>query len=192
MAATTLEKISLTEYVEAERKSDVKHEYLDGIVIPMSGASLAHTTITNNISALIWFFIREKNDLTVHSSDLKVFNPKAKTYFYPDVVVIEGEAELTDEYKDTITNPRLIIEVLSDSTEGYDRGDKFQAYRSIDSLQEYVLVSQDKPLIEVFTRHENIWHLNEAKGLESQIRLQTLNYNLPLADVYAKVRFSQL
>lgn len=142
---------------------------------------------------LFGFLLRERRDLTVHSNDLKVFSPKTKSYFYPDIVVIEGEAELSDEYKDTITNPRLIIEVLSESTEGYDRGDKFQAYHSIESVQEYVLVSQDKPLIEVFTRHENTWYLTEAKGLDSRIKLQILNYDLSLAEVevYAKVKFSQ-
>lgn len=190
MTVTTLERVSPFAYLEAERKSETKHEYLNGIIIPMSGASWIHTLICSNLIRLIGNLI-ERQDLTVHGSDLKVFSPKTHSYFYPDVAVVKGEPQLTDAYADTITNPSLIIEVLSESTEGYDRGDKFQAYRTIESLQEYVLISQDKLLIEIFTRRDDGWHLTEAKGLDDTIHLQTLSYELALADVYAKVKFAQ-
>lgn len=191
MTTTTLANVSPADYLEAERKSDFKHEYLDGIVIPMSGASWIHTIITNNISALLWLFIKNEEALTVHSSDLKIFSPAMHGYFYPDVVVVKGEPHLTDTHADTITNPSLIIEVLLNSTEGYDRGDKFRAYRAIESLQEYVLVSQHEPFVEVFVRQDDGWYLHDAKGMTQTIRLQTLSYDLSLAEVYAKVKFGQ-
>lgn len=189
MQGTTLEKISPAEYLEAERKSDIKHEYIEGILLPMSGASWIHTLICSNLIRFIGNFL-EKKDFTVHGSDLRIANVRGDKYFYPDIVVVQGEPTFTDEVFDTITNPFLIIEVLSESTESYDRGDKFQAYRSIASLQEYVLVSQDKPLVEVFTRHQDAWHLTEAKGLDSKISLQGLGVEVSLAEVYAKVKLS--
>jgi Uma2 family endonuclease len=191
MAATTIERILPAEYLEAERKSDTKHEYIDGILLPMPGASWIHTLICTNLIRLIGNFL-EKKDLTVHSNDLRVANVGGDKYFYPDIVVIQGEPNFTDNIFDTITNPFLIVEVLSESTESYDRGDKFQAYRSLTSLQEYVLVSQDKPLIEVFSRHQDGWRLTEASGLDSIIRLQKMNLDLSLEAVYAKVKFSNL
>lgn len=127
----------------------------------------------------------------MHSNELKVFIPKTQSYFYSDITVVKGEAKITDEYKDAITNPFLIIEVLSERTESYDRGDTFQAYRSVESIQEYVLVSQNKPLIEAFTRNtDNTWTLTEARGEGSLIKLRSLDLDLSLADVYAKVKFS--
>jgi len=191
MSAIVTEKISPAEYLGAERKSETKHEFIDGTILPMPGASWVHTLICTNLIRLIGNFL-EKKDLTVHSNDLRVANSEGNKYFYPDVVVVQGEPNFVDDAFDTITNPFLIIEVLSDSTESYDRGDKFQAYRSIASLQEYVLVSQDKSLIEVFSRHQDGWHLTEASGLEGSVKLENLGLALPLEAVYAKVKFDHV
>ncbi len=189
MTSIAIDKISAQEYLSDERKSEPKNEFVDGIVIPMTGASLAHTIICMNVSALIWMHIREK-DFTIHSNDLRVYGSQTNSYFYPDIVVIKGEAELTDEHFDTITNPLLIVEVLSESTEGYDRGNKFRAYREIDTLKEYVLISQDKPGIEIFLRNsENIWTLHEAHGLQKSIHFNTIDLNLSLSDIYYKINF---
>ncbi len=130
-------------------------------------------------------------DFTVHSNDLRVSLPDAARFFYPDVVLIQGEPKTTDRNKDTVINPSITFEVLSDSIEGYDRGDKFQSYRMLESLQAYVLVAQDKPLVEVFTRdaETNQWVLSEARDLESHIRLPLLKDKLALSDIYAKVKF---
>ncbi len=190
MSVDTLEKLSPFEYLETERKSDVKHEYIDGTLIPMSGASIFHNIICSNLLRILGNTLEDQNYI-ICGSDLKVFLPLLNRYVYPDTVVIQGTPHTTDQHTDTITNPSVIIEVLSESTEGYDRGDKFQAYRSVESLQEYVLVSQDKPLIEVFTRQEDGWYLHDAKGLDQIIRLQTLSYDLPLKEVYAKVKLAQ-
>ncbi|WPP48588.1 Uma2 family endonuclease [Catalinimonas niigatensis] len=196
-AEATVEKVSIADYLAAERKSKTKHEYLDGIIIASYGASISHTIICSNLIALIWNLVRT-GDFTVHSNDLKVYNSKKESYFYPDVVVIKGDAKATDKHQDVITNPYLIIEVLSESTEGYDSqsplwGDKFQAYRTNESLQSYVLVSQDKPLVEVFAKNSEsqLWTLSEAQGLESNINLSPLNAEPALSDIFAKVKFAQ-
>lgn len=191
-AEAIVEKVSAADYLAAERTSETKHEYLDGIIIPMSGASIPHTIICANLIALIWNLIKDK-DFTVHNNDLKVYNARKESYFYPDVVVIKGEAKATDKHQDVIANPHLIIEVLSESTEGYDRGDKFQAYRTNESLQCYVLISQDKPLVEVFTKNSEsqLWTLSEAQGLASNIKLPTLDAEIALSDIFAKVKFAQ-
>lgn len=139
-AEVGVEKISVQEYLENERKSNIKHEYNDGILMPMSGASIIHTIICNNIAALLWILSKNK-DYTVHSSYLKVSIPLNNRFVYPDVVLVKGIAQVSEYHKDTITNPHIIFEVLSESTEGYDRGDKFQAYRTLESLQVYVLVA---------------------------------------------------
>lgn len=185
-------KITAETYLEQERQSQEKHEYHDGTIIPMSGASIPHTIICGNIYALIWYFVREK-DFTVHTSDLRTFVPKTQRYVYPDVVVVQGEPTVTDEQKDTVTNPLIVIEVLSESTEARDRGDEFEAYRTVDTLREYVLVSQDKPHIEVFSRDSpsDVWKLTEASGLESDIQLPALDLTLSLNDIYAKVNFEK-
>lgn len=189
-AEVSIEKISVQEYLETERKSDIKHEYDHGTLIPMSGASIIHTLICNNIAALLWIITKDK-DFTVHSSDLRVSIPSNNRFVYPDVVLLKGAPQVSEYHRDTITNPFMIFEVLSESTERYDRGDKFQAYRTLESLQAYVLVAQDKPLVEVFTRNAetNQWVLSEARDLESHIQLPLLKEELPLADIYAKVKF---
>jgi len=120
MPATAIEKISPAEYLEVERKSDIKNEYIEGILLPMSGASWIHTLICSNLIRIIGNFL-ERQDVTVHGSDLRIAGEGGDKYFYPDVVVIKDDPKFTDEVFDTITNPFLIIEVLSESTESYDR-----------------------------------------------------------------------
>lgn len=191
-AEVSVEKISVQDYLESERRSDVKHEYDDGTLIPMSGASIIHTIICNNIAALLWIMSKDK-DYTVHSSDLRVSIPLNNRFVYPDVVLVKGIAQVSKFHKDTIINPYTIFEVLSESTEGYDRGDKFQAYRTLESLQAYVLVAQDKPLVEVFTKDTGTgqWVLSEARSTETSIQLPNLEEKLALSDIYAKVKFPQ-
>jgi len=191
-AEVSVEKISVQDYLESERKSDIKHEYDNGTLIPMSGASIIHTIICNNIAALLWIISKDK-DFTVHSSDLRVSIPSTERFVYPDVVLLQGTPQISEYHKDTVNNPFMIFEVLSESTERYDRGDKFQAYRTLQSLQVYVLVAQDKPLVEVFTKDADTgqWILSEAHGLGSSIQLPNMKEKLILSDIYAKVKFPQ-
>ena len=124
---------------------------------------------------------------------MRVFVPETGLYTYPDLTVVCGEPQFQDEVFDTLLNPILIIEVLSDSTEGYDRGKKFQHYRSIESLQEYILVSSDEARIEKYTRRgDGFWYLSEAVGLEAEIEFSSIECRIALAEVYDKIDFSEV
>ena len=194
METLTPPKILAEDYLEQERQSQEKHEYHDGTIIPTSGASIPHNFIVSKLIRLLGNILEDDREgFSVFGSDLKVFIPSLARYVYPDVVVIQGNPAVTDERKDVVTNPMLIIEVLSESTEAYDRGDKFEAYRAVDSLREYVLVSQNKPHIELFSREStnDAWKLTEASGLKSSIKLPVFDLNLSLAEVYAKVKFEK-
>lgn len=189
MNPNPVKKMSPDEFLAFERAADEKHEYYDGIIVAMSGAKRAHNTISTNLNGLLWQHFKGKN-CENYSNDMRVFVPKTRLFAYPDIVVICGEPQFQDNVPDTLTNPILLIEILSDSTEGYDRGLKFQNYRSIDSLKEYVLVSQDKASVEKYIKHgDGFWRLSEATGLDELITLESIDCSLTLADVYDKVNF---
>ncbi|MDX1908815.1 MAG: Uma2 family endonuclease, partial [Bacteroidia bacterium] len=142
------------EYLARERsrrREEGMYEYIQGNLIEMGGVSLIHNRIVGNLHVFIAARLRELG-FEVWQSDLRVTNPALDTYMYPDIVITQDEPVFADSGLDMITNPLLIVEVLSDTTEAYDRGEKFERYRSIPSLQEYVLVSQKKPLIESYYR----------------------------------------
>ncbi len=189
MNPNPVKKMSPDEFLAFERAADEKHEYYDGIIVAMSGAKRAHNTISTNLNGLLWQHFKGKN-CENYSNDMRVFVPKTRLFAYPDIVVICGEPQFQDNVPDTLTNPILLIEILSDSTEGYDRGLKFQNYRSIDSLKEYVLVSQDKASVEKYIKHgDGFWRLSEATGLDESITLESIDCSVTLADVYDKVNF---
>jgi Uma2 family endonuclease len=125
------------------------------------------------------------------TNDMRLKVTETALYTYPDVAALCGEPEFEDAEQDTLTNPSLIIEVLSDSTERYDRGDKFAHYRRLTSLQDYVLVSQRRPLVEHFTRHGQEWILRMGEGLEAVLPIPAMGCELPLADIYDKVSFGR-
>jgi Uma2 family endonuclease len=186
MATTT--KVSPAEYLELERKAEFKSEYLEGTIVPMSGATRIHNLINKNVSGLLWLQLRDEA-CEVYQSDMKVRTNVR--YSYPDTVVVCGEPRFEDDQKDILQNPTLVVEVLSSSTEMYDRGDKFAAYRQLESLQAYVLVSQLMPRIEIFKRQAEGWHFLEVSGLEQTVRLEAIGCELKLSEVYEKVDFSQ-
>jgi Uma2 family endonuclease len=183
-------RMTEAEYLEFERKSESKHEFIDGEVFAMSGASRAHNLISIQTAALLIRQVRGKN-CEVYASDMRV-KISAKQYVYPDVIVVCGEPKLSDDKFDNLLNPTVIIEVLSDSTEAYDRGLKFKNYRKLDSLQEYILIAQDKPSIERFTRQiDGTWNIaaNDAEGLDSSVELASIGCKVHLAEVYEHVVF---
>lgn len=187
MSAIPKKKISPEEYLAFERNSDEKHEYFDGQVFAMSGAKRNHNKIVANLSGLLWQELRDK-DCEFYPNDMRVFVPKTGLYTYPDLVVVCGEPEFQDTVPDTLLNPVLLIEVLSESTEGYDRGKKFQHYRCIESLREYVLVSQGEARIEKYLRQgDGFWVLSEAIGMDSSIELTSIESQLDLNEIFAKV-----
>ncbi len=190
MSAIPKTKLTPEEYLEIERKAEYKSEYFDGEIYAMAGAKRNHNKVTTNVSGLIWQNLKGK-DCESYSNDMRVFVPKTGLYTYPDVVVIGGEPKFQDNVFDTLLNPTLLIEVLSESTEGYDRGKKFQHYRSIESLQEYVLVSQDEARIEKYVKQcDGFWVLSEAVGLDAKIKLDAIDCELALSEVFDKVNFS--
>lgn len=190
MSVVPKKRISPEEYLEFERASEEKHEYLNGHVFAMSGAKRNHNKIVANLSGLLWQDLKSK-DCEFYPNDMRVFVPKTGLYTYPDLVVVCGEPEFQDTIPDTLLNPVLLIEVLSDSTEGYDRGKKFQHYRSIESLREYVLVSQNEARVEKYLRQgDGFWVLSEAVGLESAIELESIECRLDLKEIFEKVIIS--
>jgi Uma2 family endonuclease len=174
------------EYLAVERKAEYKSEYVDGIMYAMAGGSERHNLIAANIIISIGIQLRNR-PCRVYPSDLKVRVPNSKRFFYPDVSVVCGETGFADDERDVILNPVLIVEVLSESTAAYDRGKKFLSYQQINSLQEYLLVSQDEVIVEHYVRQNNdTWIYAKAIGLEETIILPSIECEAALRDIYDK------
>lgn len=178
------------EYLALERESDIRHEYIDGCALAMTGASEAHIDIVSSLHFLLYGALR-KRPCKVYQLDMRV--KVAQTYTYPDITVICGERHfMPDEPVATLLNPTLLIEVLSPSTEATDRGKKFHAYQKIASLQDYVLVSQNAPRIECFSRgQDDAWILTTAAGLDASVTLPAIDITLALREVYEQVDFAE-
>src|SRR5947209_10044252 len=146
--------VSPEEYLEVERKSDTKSEYYDGVVYAMTGARVNHIRIVTNLTRELSNQLLTRR-CDVLSNEMKVRLQDSRKFFYPDVTVVCGKPLFHDEREDIILNPLLVIEVLSKSTEAFDRGAKFQAYQTLDSLKEFLLVAQDKPIIEQYVRQSD-------------------------------------
>lgn len=189
MTTQTVTDVTPDEYLAAERLSDYRSEYLDGGVYPMTGGTANHIRIVSNIITQLNNQL-DGRPCDVFPTDMKVRLPDSRKFFYPDVVVVCGELQYHDGRKDIILNPDLVVEVLSPSTEAFDRGAKFKAYQTIEFLKEYVLVSQDKPLVEQFVRNsDGKWTYMAAEGLESSIVLPSVECTLNLSAVYKRVEF---
>ena len=174
------------EYIALERKAEYKSEYFDGHIIAMAGASSAHNLITGDIFYGLYPQLIG-HGCEIFTSDMRVRPSLGDAYFYPDVVVVCGEPEFEDDTFDTLLNPIVIVEVLSPSTEAYDRGEKFARYKHLTSLQEYLLVSQDKVSVEHHRRHGTQWMLSHYRALEDVLPLPSIGCELPLRDIYARV-----
>jgi len=189
MAIHSKPYLSPQQYLAIERAAEERSEYLDGEMVAMTGASRNHSLITGNLVRELGLQLRDR-PCEVHSSDLRVQISQTGLHTYPDVVVVCGEPRFEDEQLDTLLNPTVIVEVLSRTTESYDRGRKFEHYRTLGSLAEYLLVSQDQPRIERFLRQgDGLWLFGDAAGLEAVLTLPSIQCELKLAEVYAKVRF---
>lgn len=176
------------QYLLSERSATYKSEYLNGQILAMAGASLEHNTITANFVRVIGNQL-VKRPCHVFSSDMRVKVIATNLYSYLDVVAVCGEIQFDDAQRDTLTNPSVIIEVLSPSTEAYDRGAKFAHYRRLDSLMEYVLVAQDRVSIEYYRREASGWVLTEWSHPDALLRLASIGCDLVLRDIYDKVEF---
>ena len=180
--------LSPEEYLQLETASDIKHEYINGEVYAMAGATDTHVTIAGNIFALLLSHLRGSG-CRVYISDMKVRIESKNRFYYPDVLVT---CEDRDRENNTFKKfPNLIIEVLSDSTEAFDRGDKFADYQSLASLQEYVLVNTRKARIECFRRtKEDLWLLQFYELKDSHFELTSVNFQMKIGDVYEEVKFN--
>ena len=174
------------EYITLERKATIKSEYLSGQIIAMSGASLAHTLITVDITTELNIQLRGK-ECKVVSNDLCVKTVQVVSYLYPDVVVFCSEPLFEDGTFDTLLNPVVIIEVLSPSTEIYDKTEKFEYYKQMTTLQEYILVSQDKVHVEHYQLQDMQWELKEIHALQDTLTFSSIGCKLSLRDIYTRV-----
>lgn len=178
------------EYLELERHAEFKSEYFRGEMVAMAGAGPRHAFIVTNLVMTLGQQLKQR-PCRVGSSDLRLRITPAGLYTYPDVVVICGNVQLAEDQKDTVLNPTLIIEVLSDSTRDYDRGRKFQHYRTLASVAEYLTVEQDSAHVERWARQpDNHWLLSEFDALDQTIELTSIGCVLPMAEIYDKVDFS--
>jgi Uma2 family endonuclease len=174
-------------YLSLESEAQERHEYIDGEIIPMVGGLPNHNLIIGNLFTALNLALK-RQPYYVFVTDQRLWIPQQRIYTYPDVMVITGEIGLQAGRQDTVTNPLMIAEVLSASTQGYDRGEKFQAYRTIASFQEYILISQDKMQVEVYQKMANQqWLLSEWQGREAVFSLASFPFSLALEDLYEKV-----
>lgn len=177
------------EYLAFERASDIKHELMDGEVRAMSGANERHNLIVASTLASLFTQLRGKG-CKIYPSDMRVRVGLRREFTYPDLSIVCGMPIMADDYNDTLLNPTVIIEVLSASTESYDRGRKFTRYRTIESLQEYILIAQDYVQIERFVRQaNNQWLLTDLQRVDGIIELMSVGCTLAAADVYEQVTF---
>jgi Uma2 family endonuclease len=184
-------RITPQEYLELERKAEIKSEYLDGEMFAMSGATREHAKVVLNIGTELNIQFVDR-PCEVYVQDLRVKVSATGLYTYPDIAAVCGEPQFEDDHFDTLINPQLIIEVLSRSTESYDRGRKFAHYRAIESLHEYVLVSQTECRIERYLRQEDgNWLYTECTDPDGSIELTSIACRLSLARTYHKVDFER-
>ncbi|HWS90734.1 MAG TPA: Uma2 family endonuclease [Pyrinomonadaceae bacterium] len=177
------------EYLDLERQSEIRHEFLDGTVYAMSGESLAHSIICFNLAGALHPQLRGTKCSGL-SPNMKVRAGEAGLYAYPDLAVFCGEAVFHDKHKDVLLNPTVIFEVLSRSTQAYDRGEKFERYKSIETLRDYVLVSQDRPRLEHFSlQPDGTWAHTELEGTDAALALDSINCRVALADIYDRIDF---
>ncbi|NJN33031.1 MAG: Uma2 family endonuclease [Saprospiraceae bacterium] len=176
------------EYLALERASEVKHEFINQTLLPMAGASRLHNFIAGHIFLLSFNFLK-KTPFETYQNDMRLRNPLTGSYFYPDVMVSDGKGQLVDDgYLDTLTNPILIIEVMSPTTAIFDKTDKFIACRSISTLKEYVLVATDKVLVEIYRKNDDeTWHLYLETDMNASIELTSINIKIPLQEIYERV-----
>ena len=186
MATVPTPRISEEEYLRQERAAETKSEFVAGEMFAMSGGSRAHSALAMRWGAEISNKLRGRNCI-VYSSDLKIRTHRSGSYVYPDISVVCEEPQPNRNADDFLTNPIVVIEVLSPSTAEYDRGKKFALYREIPSLQDYILVHTDSVLVEHYSRQPENWLLRKSSGLDSSVHISSIDCIVDLNDVYRNV-----
>ncbi len=182
-------RVTPEEYLALERKAETRSEYVNGEIYAMAGASREHNLIALNLAAELRTQLRSRSCET-YVSDMRVRVKPTGLYTYPDVVVVCGRARFDDKELDTLVNPTVLAEVLSPSTEAYDRGGKFAHYRYLESLQEYVLIAQDRMQVEHFARRGSQWLLTAYNRPDEVLALPSIECALPLQEIYARVELA--
>ncbi len=183
--------LSLEEYFKFEETSEIKHEYHDGVAYAMAGASETHNLIAMEVG---WNLHNQLGGTSCrpYPSDFRLKIEAEDVYTYPDISVICGETRQAGGRRDTFVNPTVLIEVLSESTEAYDRGKKTESYRTTPSLQEYLLIAQDRPHVEHYRRQGHCWLFREYSALGEEITLDSIGCKLTLAGIYKQVSFDEV
>jgi len=182
---------TVDEYLAADRDSDLKHEYLNGYYYAMAGAKRSHNLVSMSTGHALYPHVR-RHGCEIYPSDMRVKTPSGM-YAYPDIVLVCGKPQIVVEKgNDTLLNPTIIVEVMSPTTERFDRTTKFREYRSLPSLQEYILIAQDKPLVERFVRQpDGNWVYYDAVGLDAAMDIAALDCIIALSEVYEQVTFEE-
>lgn len=190
MSAVPKPRYSPEEYLALERASETRHEFYRGEIFAMAGASESHNLASGNLFVAVQSALRDKPCRT-YTHDMRVFASESRDYVYPDIVVACPPIEFKDDKRDTLLNPQVVIEVLSPTTESYDRGKKFDLYRQSDSLKQYVLVAQDEPHVMSYIRQSDgvAWLLTPLEGLAAILDFPTLGISVPLSEIYRNVEF---
>ena len=187
MQAYTKTRYSPEEYLELETKAEYRSEYLDGQIIPMAGGKVNHNQLAINLTSAINYDVRKK-PYRVFMSDLRLWILDCRSYTYPDVMVADTPLIFAENRQDTIVNPVAIAEILSDSTEKYDRGNKFRMYRTIPSFKEYLLISQTTIHVEKFTKNDaNQWVLSDYLDRGDKIIFTSFEFEITLDELYNEI-----
>ncbi len=187
MASERLRHWTVDEYLAYEAETEIKHEYIDGEIYPTTGGTGNHSSITINATVAIGIQLR-RSDCSLHSSDMRI-KVGPYRYVYPDLSAVCGKPSYLDESSTTLLNPILVIEVTSPSSIERDRVIKRETYRSVESIEAYIVIDQHRVLAELYTRAEEGWHLQEFSDLDAVVPLKTLGCALPLAEVYRGIEF---
>jgi Uma2 family endonuclease len=188
MASHSVTKLTAEQYLAMDRAAEFKSEYFDGEMFAMSGGSMRHADLQSNIQGELYTALRD-GECRVYGPDFRV-QISSQMYTYPDISVVCGKPILADDRQDVLLNPVVIFEVLSPSTERYDRGLKLQRYRTISTLQDYILVDQSQIRIERYTRQENnLWTLRDYEGLDGEFTIGSIGVSLTMRRIYDRVEF---
>lgn len=191
MASVTKPLLTPEQYLERERLAEYRSEYLNGEIFAMAGGSEAHILISTNLLRELSTQLKGRPCKT-YTSDMKVEVASSGLFTYPDVTVVCGPAQFRDKRRDVVQNPRVIVEVLSPSTEAYDRGAKFAQYRRIESLTDYFMVGSVEPRVEHYRRQEDgAWLLLEVFGLEGSVPIDSIGCDLLMREIFDRVEFEQ-
>ncbi len=184
---------SIEEYLELEAKSELRHEYEDGLILEMSGGSINHGRICGNAYTGFRHRLRDKNaDCEAFPDNVKVRLEAINQFVYPDTMVVCGKVERSDKDPESIINPRVVVEVLSKSTVDYDRGDKFHKYMQLESFREYILIDQYRFVVETFYKNEQgFWEISRVTGEEGELYIKSFDFSIPLKELYQNVEFDE-